>query len=99
MTVQPALVTKFTRAATQRAVVCAPPTAVKSLLLKFLELLHTVDQDRHLANPAPGFKPPSWLPFMRQRPAAEDGVLESPPLICGTLGKWTCMFRETFGLL
>ena len=37
------LVHKFKQAAAQRAVVCAQPTAAKSLVLKFLEMLHSVD--------------------------------------------------------
>ena len=39
-----ALVKKLERARNTKSIVCAPPTAIKSFMLKFIELMHLLDQ-------------------------------------------------------
>jgi len=52
-----ALVEKLDRARHERAIVCASPETIKSVMLKYLDLLNSV----HLADPKV-FAPPSSLP-------------------------------------
>ena len=48
--VSPALYHKLVKARDTRAVVCSHPTAIKSFVLKFIEMMHLLDESRHVRN-------------------------------------------------